>query len=70
MPSAMPSRMSYYQEKSGYFRGDGWDDLESRGSIMSPGRVYVPVDTPGMVMKSSLEKVGDEEVHGIGEDVV
>lgn len=69
MPSAMPSSLSYYQDK-GRNHGKGWEDLESRASMSIPEKVHLAERGREMETGSNLEYVGDGEVHAIGEYVV
>ena len=46
MPSAMPTSMIYYQEKS-RGNGHGWEDLESQTSLGMPRPVH---NAPGTAM--------------------
>lgn len=65
MPSAMPSSLSYYQNK-GRNDGKGWEDLESQASRSIPEKVHVAETGRGMETGSKLEYVGDGEVFTIG----
>lgn len=69
MPSAMPSSLSYYQDK-GRNHGKGWEDLESQASMSIPEKVHLAERGREMKTGSKLEYVGDGEVHAIGEYVV
>ena len=68
MPSAMPSSLSYYQNK-GRNHGEGWEDLESQAIMSSPEKVRAAEmgRETGTETASKLENVGDGEVHAIGE---
>ena len=65
MPSAMPSSLSYYQNK-GRNHGKGWEDLESQASMSIPEKVHVAETGREMETGSKLEYVGDGEVFAIG----
>lgn len=69
MPSAMPSSLSYYQNK-GRHHGEGWEDLESLASISSPEKVHVAETGRQMETGSKLGIMGDGEVHAFGEDML
>lgn len=69
MPSAMPTSLSYYQDKSRN-HGKGWQDLESQASISIPEKSRTNKKGREMKTGSTLEMVGDGEVHGLGEHIV
>ncbi|KAL6719217.1 hypothetical protein ACLMJK_003454 [Lecanora helva] len=69
MPSAMPSSMTYYQHH-GNNDGEEWEDLESQASTMVPEKAHIAGTGREMGMDSTLEMVGDGEVHAIGEKMV
>lgn len=67
MPSAMPSSLSFYQDKDRR-HGKGWEDLESQASILNPEMAHVMKPGRDMETGAKLENMGDGEVHTIGED--
>lgn len=69
MPSALPSSLSYYQDK-GTTHGKGWEDLESQASMSSPEKVHVAETGREIEMGARLEHVGDGGVYAIGENYV
>ena len=69
MPSAMPSSLSYYWDK-GNNRDNGWKNLETQASISSPEKVHIAETGREMEAGSSLEIVGDGEVHAFGANMV
>ena len=66
MPSALPSSLSYYQEKG---RNDdkGWDDAVS---VSIPEKVQIMETESDLERGARLEHVGDGGVHAIGESFV
>ena len=66
MPSALPSSLSYYQEK-GRNHDKGWDDSVS---MSIPEKVQVMETESDMGRGARLEYVGDGGVHAIGETFV
>lgn len=69
MPSALPSSLSYYQEK-GRTHGKGWEELESQASKSSTEKVHSAGMGREMETGSKLEEMGDGEVHTIGVSMV
>lgn len=69
MPSALPSSMSYYQNK-GRNHGKGWDDSESQIRMSVPEKTHVMETKSDMEREARLEHVGDGGVHAIGESFV
>ena len=69
MPSAMPSSLSYYQDK-GKSHGKGWEDLESQASTSNLEKVHVAETGREIETGARMEHVGDGGVHAIGENFV
>ena len=69
MPSAMPSSLSYYQDKVRN-HGKWWEDLEPQACLSSPEKVHIAETGMEMETGSRLENQGDGEVHAIGENMV
>ena len=69
MPSALPSSLSYYQEK-GRNHEKGWDDSEPQVSMSIPEKVPVMEAEGDTGRGANLEHVGDGGVHAIGESFV
>ncbi len=69
MPSAMPSSMSYYKDKS-RSHGNGWEDLESQARTPSPEKANIAETSRDMETGSKVEWPGDGEVHAIGDSML
>ena len=69
MPGALPSSLSYYQEKCRN-HGNGWDGSESQLGMSVPEKVHVIERECDMGRGVSLEDVGDGGVHAIGDSFV
>ncbi len=69
MPSAMPSSMSYYKDKS-RSHGNGWEDFESQARTPSPEKANIAETSRDMETGSKVEWPGDGEVHAIGDSML